>query len=56
MEISWESTLVEDDVMVAVFVDVEVRVGQSLFGIVPSHVFMAVEEHGVVAGIEYMIA
>ena len=56
MEIGWESAFVEDDVVVAVLVDVEVRVGESLFGIVPGHVVMAVEEHGVLAGIEYLIA
>ena len=56
MQICWECAFVEDDVVVAILVDVEVRVRESLFGIVPGHVFMAMEEHGVVAGIEYLIA
>ena len=56
MEIGRKGPFVEDDVVVAVLVDVEVRVRESLFGIVPGHVFMTVEEQDFTTWIEYMIA
>ena len=56
VQIAWVGSFVEDDVLCPIVIDMEIGIGQPFFCIVPRHVVVAVEEHGLFARIEDAVA
>ena len=56
VQVAWVGPFVEDDVLCPIVIDVEIGIGQPFFCVVPRHVIVAMEEHGLFAWVEDAIA
>lgn len=56
VQVAWVGSFVEDDVLCPIVIDVEIGIGQPFFCVVPRHVVVAMEDHGLFAWVEDAVA